>query len=275
MIFLASFQSCETSNVIDVRELDPNSDKAIIAAIAASGEKGIPFPEGSTVEIKEKGVFELKLPKGKKFIFTDPITGNYIDDGDAATVTCKCTTGSGCSPVKVRGSYYCVMGDKCSSCDKTVSLRGRNVLIDGIIDIDKNITLLTRNADEKGFRKDFTSTKNEAGSCATKGVLLSPVVQQSLKEFYNLIYEGEVPSFILSNSENIPKEYKYVVIDLFGNTAAIPFPVDKIDTSMYLIDGGSESCKCNDAKPKGCKKESLMGAVYCDAGSCVSCSLID
>ena len=48
----------------EVRELRVDKDAAMIEIIAAFGDEGVPFLEGSVVERDKDGTFYVRLPKG-------------------------------------------------------------------------------------------------------------------------------------------------------------------------------------------------------------------
>lgn len=273
--------SCKKEDHIQVRELDEVADAKLIQSIIQSGDNGIPFPDGSAAVTMPDGRVKIVLPKGYKFLMVDP--ENFVlveDDGEEgeeeAGVTCTCSSGTGCSPVKFRKKYYCVLGDNCTTCSKsTTRISGQPVIIAGIYNSNSGITILSKTKSE-GLKGELTSVKNELLGNASKALFQVKGVKQELMDLYTFIYGKEIPSFILSNSDKIPEGYKYVAINIYGNEAAIPVPTSQIGESEYIVgDGGAASCKCNDTTPTGCKKETMLGAVFCDAGGCRSCSLND
>ena len=280
VFFLGLFTSCKKEQQIQVRELDEIADAKIIQSIQQTGDDGIPFPDGSVAVKLTDGRTKIVLPEGYRFLMVDPETAMLIDDGgeEEVGVTCTCTNSTGCSPVKYKSKYYCVMGENCSTCTKsTSSISGESVEIAGVYKENDGITVLSKTP-ETGLKAELTSTKNELVGNATSALFQIPRVKQDLLDLYKFIYGKEIPSFILNNEKQIPKGYKYVAINVYGNEAAIPVPTSQVDESEYVVDDGEDgatTCKCNDTRPTGCKKSSFLGAVFCDAGGCHSCSLND
>lgn len=280
VLVLGFFTSCKKEQQLQVRELDEIADAKIIQSIKQTGDKGIPFPDGSIAVKLSDGRTKIVLPEGYSFLMVDPETAELIDDGgeEEAGVTCTCNTGTGCSPVKYKGKYYCVMGENCSVCTKSTSrISGETVKIAGVYRKNSGITVLSKTP-ETGLKAELTSTKKDIIGNASSALFQIPNVKQELLDLYKFIYGKEIPSFILNNEQQIPKGYKYIAINIYGNEAAIPVPASQVDESEYVVDDGEDgaiTCKCNDSKPTGCKKDSFLGAVFCDAGSCRSCSLND
>lgn len=279
VFLLGLFASCKKEQQVQVRELDNVADAKTIQSIKQSGDNGIPFPVGSIAVKLSDGRTKIVLPKGYKFLMVNPKTDVLVDDdGEAAGVTCTCTSGTGCSPVKYKGKYYCVMGENCSVCDKTTSSEsGETVEIVGVYKVNSGITVLSKSF-ETGLKAELTSMKSSLVGNVSAALFQIPIVKQELLDLYKFIYGEKIPSFILTNEGRIPQGYKYIAISVYGNEAAIPVPASQVDETVYVIDEGKDgaaACKCNDAKPTGCKKSSFLGAVFCDAGSCTSCSLND
>jgi hypothetical protein len=280
----ATFLSCAKQSLVEVKELDPASDAALIAGIEKGNDPGIPFPDGARVYHEAgKDKMRIVLPEGYAWLMTDIITDEWLepaDEGagdDAAGVTCNCTSGSGCSPVKFKKKYYCVLGDGCNVCTRTTTrASGEPVKIAGIYNTSLGITLLTRTAAE-GLKAAVTSTRETIVGNAAPALFRVKGVKETLMQLYHFIYEDNIPDFIISNTGRIPPGYVYAAINIYGNLAAIPIPQAMADRDFYLADadGGSATCRCNDANPGGCKKDSFLGAVFCDAGNCKSCSLLD
>jgi hypothetical protein len=269
---------CQKERNLAIKELNPEKDARLIAGILQSSEDGIPFPEGTKVLELESGDTKLILPDGYHFIMTDLATGELVDPGEdeEAGVTCTCTKGSGCSPVKFRKKYYCVMEDGCSSCDKsTTSATGAKVKISGIYNEEEGISILVKTA-AAGLKKELTSTIDQTTGNAGTALFKIPGIKEELLQLYNFIYEDNIPAFITANEKTIPKGYGYIAVSIRGNIAAIPVPEDMIAENYYRVDDeGKPSCKCNDANPVGCEKDSYFGATFCEAKGCKSCSLLD
>lgn len=155
MLALAAFVAgCVGNNSKKgVRELKMDEDAELIDFIEAFGGMGIPFPEGSTVDMDAEDVFCIKLPEGYTYLLS-------CGDGDAAVlresevlgVRCTCDEGSGCYPVTCNGNFYCVMTSDCSSCTRELIWKDNtggqdkgdecSVAILGMINRNAGITLL-------------------------------------------------------------------------------------------------------------------------------------
>lgn len=277
LCFLASVVSCQKEELVDVRELDPKLDARFISLIEEMGN-GIPFPDGSTATRLPDGSMKLTLPEGFRYLFSDSKTNMLIEEGGGELgVTCTCTSGTGCSPVKFKNKYYCIVEDDCKVCVKSASLlNGNSVNIRGIYKPEAGITMISTKK-QNGFFGLFTSLKSDVIGTPTPTFFELPEVKKQVFELYHFIYGKEIPPFILNNVETLPKGYVYIAINIMGNEAALPFPTEKLGSGEYIIatDGGDVSCKCNDTKPSGCSLNSVWGVKYCSAGSCHSCSLID
>ncbi|MEY5068588.1 MAG: hypothetical protein RLZ47_450 [Bacteroidota bacterium] len=282
MLIFTAF-ACSKEGSISIRELSDKTDGNLINKIKSEViAPGIPFPDGSIVSSLDDNTMKIKLPKFHKFLMTNPNNGEVIeetgeDDGSEIGVTCNCTQGTGCSPVKYRRKYYCVSNDGCSTCVlKTSLISGEPIKIVGLYNPEEGVTVITK-AKETGIKGALTSTKADLIGIASINFFKINKVKQALLDFYRLIYEDQIPAFILNNDLKAPAGYKYIAINIFGNEAAVPVPNDKLDGSEIII-GNEEAdfkCKCNDVNGKGCLKKTFMGAQFCEAGSCHSCSLID
>ena len=274
---IISLTACNKEKQITVRELDAanSSDRKIIDAINESDEDGIIFPEGAKAYKLKTGKTRIMLPAGMKYIFRDKKT-NQLFDGGGVDVTCTCTDGTGCSPVKQKGKYYCVMGEDCKTCTKsTASLQGAEVTVAGVYNKGMGMSIITKTA-QQGLKDAVTSTPDKIITNATDAFFAANNIRPLLMQFYTFIYCDSIPSFILQNKPETPDGYTYIGINIYGNLAAVPVPADMAEPYLYLVSTDNKiSCNCNDTKPKGCVKNSFLGAVYCDATGCKSCTLID
>lgn len=282
LLLLGLLYSCKKQDRVQIRELNEVADAKLIQSIEQSGEDGIPFPDGSTAVSLPDGRIKIILPEGYKFLLLNPETLELVegtDEGEEeAGITCTCTSGTGCSPVKYKRKYYCVMGETCATCTKsTTRVSGEPVILAGVYNTNSGITVLSKTKAE-GLKGELTSLKSELLGNASSALFKVKGVRQELLDLYTFIYGKDIPDFILNNSGKIPAGYQYIAISIYGNEAAIPVPLAQITESEYVVsnpeDGGA-TCKCNDTTPKGCKKDSFLGAVFCDAGGCRSCTLND
>jgi hypothetical protein len=272
---------CRKENALSVKELDPVKDAKLIAGIEQSPQQGIPFPEGTKAIAGENGTVQFMLPEGFHYIIKKAGAADVevLRSEDALSVTCNCTKGNGCTPLRYKGKYYCVMEGGCSSCDKVATLDEVEVEVMGIYNENADITLLSQKP-RSGLAAIGTSAPSEIIGSANRALFSIPSVKEGLLKLYDFIYEGNIPSFILRNEPQLPKGYRMVAVSVYGNIAAIPIPENMLktnDTDSYMIvdDGGKTTCRCNDASPTGCEKDSFLGAVFCNSQGCKSCSLLD
>ena len=275
------FLSCDKeSNEIIVEELDPSNDvqASILEIIDQTGDKGIPFPEGAKAFDNGDGSVTIKLFEGYKFVLLEEGTSKMLPPVEEVGVTCTCNKGSGgCSPVKAKGSYYCVMNDNCSNCTKSTSSANRAVKIIGVYNPEMAISFISKTNDVKGLKSALYTQQEAVYGNFFPELLELEEVKSSLLELYNAIYSDNIPEFVLNNSNKIPKGYSYVKVNIYGNEAVIPVPNEYVDENMSALppeeEVGGVSCKCN--KGKGCKLDSMLGVKYCNAGNCTSCTLKD
>lgn len=268
IIISINITSClqDENSQIEVIELENEQD---INKIIESGEIGIPFPEGSQV-FKYDDKYLFKLPQDHYYLVKDKNSGE-IFDVDMLGVTCSCTSGSGCSPVSYKGSSYCVMASGCHVCSKTTTASKNGFEYDvefiGLINEIVGVNFLGK---EDLFL--VKSNNNKFNYSLTKEFFESEFVKNELHTLNKLIYNGNIPEFILNNDIQIPNNYEYVNIDFYGNNFLFILPIEIIkDLNLDIIEKSAASCSCSQGT--GCKMRKLLGAVYCDAGNCTICSL--
>ena len=264
--------SCAQKN-LNIEKLNSIKDESIISYINKSGERGIPFPSGSKAVRNEDNTFTINLPKDYFYIVVDE-KGEFFKINYSGSVTCKCN-GGGCSPVAQGGSVYCVMAD-CSVCVKFSSMKNNtgenvNVEIVGIYqENESSIKFLVDNYSKEPLNKSIEIKKDEI---YFKNMISTfekyKELNNDFMDIYNLIYDNKIPDFILKNADLPNDNYKYVYASVYGNLMLIPVP-NTSEFSNFKTAAGA-SCKCNSGS--GCIKKSLLGAKYCDAGDCSSCTL--
>jgi len=281
LVFVISITSFFTSCTNDDREikvetLDANKDAKRIADIINSGTKGIPFPEGSKVFKNSEDKFEIHLPEDVFFIMSELDSNGNVNhrrtlEISDVSVTCLCTKGSGCSPVKAQGEYYCVMNSGCTTCTMSTARVGtnQNIKILGIIDYNMGVSFVSET------KSLLTSSKSKIISKSISEQFLNKTeVKKALLEFYSVIYDKNIPSFITEN-KNPPTGYSFSKVNLFGNEIMVPVKSNSFSRELGIteIDDTAFTCSCSSGS--GCVKKSFMGAKYCDAGSCKKCTLND
>lgn len=281
MFIILLMNSCNRNGEIEVSEI---TDKQKIEELQKSGVKGIPFPEGSKVlKISSSGndITKIVLPEDVYFVVKNK-QGNVFRISEMG-VRCTCSRGSGCSPVKYDGSYYCLMNAGCKVCSSRSSViddlvpvddvLGESIEIVGVMDVNKGVTQFSS---KKGLLK-VTKSNHQYG--ITEDFFKCEEVKKELELLYSFIYSDKIPDFIVNNSSKIPNGYVYTKVNFYGNNILIPIPKEDIDdntisySSHDLEDEIGEKVSCTCYKGNGCKLGSLFGAKFCDAGSCTDCAM--
>lgn len=214
----------------------------------------IPFPEGTEFEYTES---ELKftLPNTHYIVGVDSDGNVYSSTGGGSGgVTCTCTIGSGCDPIKFKGEYGCLMKDGCSACIKSVSS------ITGVHDELSEIVIL--DSDEISSVDKFDELD---------GNYLLP------SSFFGLPEIQEVVSEINSNFDDSAsyEDTKIVFVNAFGYILPLEIPSEGDNTSIYLRSNGGgdggEVCTC--LVDGECPKQSKLGVVRCNSDKCTSCQM--
>lgn len=283
--------SCESNEEIEPQNL---TDKEIINLIEANNLKGTPFPEGSKIiKTNDPSTSIIKLPEDVFYVIED--TNGETTLASETSLTCKCTQGTGCSPLIYKGDSFCVMNSGCKVCSQSngytdeISPEGKgtlkksliqkqNINIVGVLDKRKGVTILGNNDNM------FITKKLETNSYTISSSFFNnKEVKEELKNLYELIYNGNIPQFIINN-EVTPSDYGYASVNFYGNYIKIPIPknynkimnkgVESTNSNpvdeIFVEDGGG-TCKCTQGS--GCVYKSMLGAKYCDAGNCKTCTL--
>ncbi|MDX2306526.1 MAG: hypothetical protein NW226_27195 [Microscillaceae bacterium] len=292
LIFIFLSTSCiEQDGELLIQELDTKTDAEIIKNITESGQEGIPYPEGSSLRMSD-GDFEIRLPKGYFFVLqkvkSDGETFTNLLFNPSLGVTCTCSKGSGCSPVKYDGQYYCVMNSGCTTCTMSTTTPDgvdkssvSEVLVRGLINKNAGIT----------FISDAKIPAHKNGDLVNLEKLIRHKEVIHGNAFEELFEIAEVKTYF----DNITKLYKekalkpnkYAYMNIYGNLALIPYyleahiiEVDGVKYSAKSLKFDSSEVSCSCSKGNGCIKKSvwipgLGTAHYCEAGSCTSCTLKD
>jgi hypothetical protein len=216
------------------------------------------MPEGTRTSLEKDGSMRYELPKGFVSIEGDSSTGyRYVTAG---TITCTCDKGTGdCSPVSHSSGSGCFMGANCSACSKS----GAKV----VVKIDSAVRFASK--DELDTLPSVDSEMFEV-----------PEIKRALIEFRTIVAKDAG----LSSAEALEDAGEerttasatassgrvYVPINLFGRLAVISVPREYA-AARTMVAGSSATCTCNAGS--GCVAGSMLGAKFCKAGSCTSCSL--
>lgn len=269
--------SCHRDQVIDVPEI---TDEAEIIQLKNSSIKGIPFPEGSVAtQLASKDIIKILLPDEMYFVVKNE--KGEVFRVEELGVRCTCSKGSGCSPVRYDGEYYCVMDSDCKTCSsKSIAFfelaegkkSQQEVTIVGVMNEIRGVAAFSKT---KGV---FTITKGTKQYGITEDFFKCREVMEELNNMYTFIYRKNVPAFILNNSADVPANYVYIKMDFFGNNILVPVPREQVEEEILaanfeIEDGGKVTCSC--LRGSGCKSKSFLGVKYCDAGNCSDCALKD
>lgn len=217
------------------------------------------MPEGTKTWTDEKGEMRYSLPPG--FYSFEPDGGGSFIMVAGGSITCTCTKGSGgCSPVSQGGKSYCLMGSSCSSCDKSTAKV--------VLDVASGVRFAS-----PGEVKTLPSVD--------AAMFKIPMVRKGLQEFRaSLARDAGVTAESLEDATEsklstgagvaASRGRAYVAVSIYGRLAAFSVPV-AYAAARGLVAGGSVTCSCSAGT--GCKYGSMLGAKYCDAGSCTKCTM--
>lgn len=234
----------------------------------------IRLPENAVIEKNGDMAYTVTLPTNFKFVFE---TEQGLAFDPISTITCTCSEGSGCSPVRAFGRVACVMQPSCRTCLLTGGRHGhsKGSKLLGIVHTDGYFGFITtRKIDKNDFLDGlFLVEEKDVLGQAQEWVFELEESKNALMDMYSLIYDGKIPDFILQNTE-IPSDHVYVKASMMGNAFAMPIPKEMVLDGMQVMDpiAGENICKCLSGQ-SGCKKTSRMGAIICLAGDCVSCQM--
>jgi len=216
----------------------------------------LPFPVGTAFTFNGNELkFDLPEPY---YILGKSADGNLYrsTEGGSGGVTCSCTKGSGCDPIKSSGDYGCLLKAGCSSCDKSTS---------SISGVDVELVEIIIMNPEYGIGIDNFSQLNNN--------ILLPESFIEAKEIVDLI--TNLNSMMTNSTTN---EKKVVLLNAFGYILPLEIPSDMDNTSIFFRrvggddDAAGVSCSCNIAG-RSCPKESKFGVVWCKSDNCTSCSM--
>lgn len=311
----AFFVSCNRSS----EEASPGgvADKDIVLGSNTSNQsvtlreplslvEGITLPVGTILSKAEDDPYSFvyQLPEGYKLIgrtvganskLGTPVSTAY------GSVTCSCTSGTGCSPyVASLGSQTmvgCNLGSRCTECTKKVtaliapvihvggpalpSIKGKMEIEEAdIINFNLGISFVT-NPEMKAATTSPTSVFFEL-----------PQVQANLQKFMTGHQESNLQQVYKAKTmSELPDNYVLAAMSIYGKLILAPIDRDlhtflgnKL-TNEYVFDKSDEksgrvagyTCSC-DSGGSGCiygsKSVVLVGSVkYCDATVCRVCTL--
>lgn len=221
---------------------------------------GANFPADTATLTNKDGSMTVGVPDG--WFMLQNLNGKWSRTTVAA-VTCKCTSGTGCSPGTFGGKVACVMTE-CTACTKSP---GGALSLYPVRNNEADVSFL--NKSELGTLPSVDSE-----------LLGIPEVQKAIRAFKTS----------LGVSENAPADF-YIAVKIYGRVAAIGLPrtmrLPKTDSDVGAAFVGlaamemviypnvaAISCKCNVAG-SSCPLEGnrVLRVWWCNAPSCSSCTM--
>lgn len=244
---LTLFCSCDKNNVKnDNKAKSYQLEKEVIDNDQVFVPFNIPFPEGTTYEIKGSEMY-FTLPDDYYAVGIDA-DGNYYKsaEGGSGSITCACTEGSGCDPIKQGDEVGCLMKNGCSECSKTISK---------IKDVSHNlIDLIIIRPVTNLFISKFEQIE---------GNYFLPSAFIEYPEILELLTE------IKSEQDKMESDTEVVFINVFGYI--IPLEIKTAPGHTALV-GSKITCTCNVSG--SCPKEShWSGVVWCNTNNCTNCTM--
>ena len=222
---ILSFVSC--AQEFNIKILDPIKDAKLITEINNSTDRGIPFPPQSKIIQNQDKTFTINLPQNYFYVLQNQ-QGEVFKYASSGSVTCVCS-GGGCSPVLQGGNEYCVMSS-CNVCSKKSEISNKNgqketVTFLGIYNQEESpIKFIVDTYSENELQRTFETQKANFNNLIPTLFKFSEF-EKNLKDFYTLIYDGKIPSFITNNQDITDyKKYKYAYVSIYGNMALLPVP---------------------------------------------------
>lgn len=176
--------------------------------------------------------------------------------GGEGSVTCECTSGSGCDPIKSGDDYGCLMKSNCSQCKQT---RAR------IIGIDNELTDITV------IHPDYAPAVDNFNKLNNKYLLNASFIDAP--EFKNPLNDllGMLPAKPWNRT-------KVIFINIHGYIVPVEIPdspdVDNTSIAFRSVGNGDDAgvtCSCNVSG--SCPKQSKLGVVWCNSDNCTKCTM--
>lgn len=216
----------------------------------------IHFPPGTNFELSGNRLrFDLPEPY---YILGIDENGTYYrsEAGGGGSVTCECTQGSGCDPIKNGDDYGCLMKSGCSNCKKsTSSINGVGTAFREIIVVHPEYDAWVNN-----FSK-------------LDGQYLLPPAFFDADEVANFVAELRAR---FNHAQTTAR--KAIFINMYGYIVPIEVPDDgEFDTtsvafvSAEVAGGAGVTCSCN--VNGSCPKESKWGVIWCNSDNCTKCTM--
>ena len=245
------------------------------------------FPKGTKLFVNEKNEFsEFKLPSGYFLVGLDK--EGILLRSAMGKIKCTCTQGSGCNPFVASGPSGEVSGCSatgCTKCTMEISAIPKSDVLEvlasyKIIKEEDAIHFITE-------MKDFNDLKNP-----TDSILKSEWLVKEIDKYISAFQIQNKEK--IRNLENIDElgKYGYVLIPTAVYGYKFYFPVEEklvlsanplineVMAKFYKyknksLEEGKYRCSCYSGTGCVLKKQSMIigSAVWCEAGSCLSCTL--
>jgi hypothetical protein len=264
-----------------------NGDAYQSIAKAVEGFRCVPFPAGATAQQAGDRV-KIILPDDQYYIVNLNNSTLQLPPLTAVFFSCRCADGKpeGCAPILFRGEFYCLPTQlNCYPCRPIKITLGPPVIVSpqqaeiiGIHGIDRSpIQFVVKN-----LSKDPAKQKQETLKAYFPNVpdeiLSMEETRPAVMAFFNQIYNGQIPDFIMNNEDAPNNNYVYAAASLYGNLIYLPIPKDMATKNPIFGTLSVETmatkvaCNCQSGKT-GCKLGSFLGMKYCSAQGCTNCSL--
>lgn len=268
--------------------------------------EGVTLPEGTILSKAEDDPYSLvyQLPKGYKLVGrTVGVTNQLGAPVSTAfgSVTCSCTSGTGCSlyVASLGGKTLigCNLGSRCSQCTKTVTaLIAPAVNAGGASFPSTKGKMAIEEADIINFNLGISFVTNPqmkaATTSPTSAFMELPEVQAALQAFMKGHQESSLQQVYKAKTmSELPDNYVLAAMSLYGKLILAPIDSDLNDMlgnkllNDYVFEKSDEksgrvaayTCSC-DSGGSGCtygsKSVVLVGSVkYCNATVCRVCTL--
>ena len=272
--------------------------------------EGITLPIGTVLSKAEDDPYSFvyQLPKGYKLTGRTVGTNNKPGTPVSTTygsVTCSCTSGTGCSPYVAslggQTTVGCNLGSRCTECTKKVSAlvapagSGDGMVFPALGDKTEIKTEIVE-ADLVNFNLGISFVTNPemkaATTSPTEAFLELPEVQAALQQFMTGHQQSNLPQVYRAKTfAELPDNYVIAAMSLYGKLILAPIDRDLNDMlgnkffNDYVFEKSEAkngrvagyTCSC-DSGGSGCtygtKSIVLVGSVnYCNATVCRVCTL--
>lgn len=247
--------------------------------------KTVTIPKGTFISFnKKRQTYHVKLPEEYAFVAENPdgSLSNLFTEGD---LTCTCTSPSngGCSPFVANGPKGEIIGcsmNNCTSCiGKLTTVRGEEFDINRVNILDKeNPIQFILTLDEYRQLREPNAKIFEIKAFVT-----------NMQNFISGFQSEHLDELRAMKDINYLKDIDYILAPINFYGYRMYLPVDKSlklnvinplinELVNFYEDEGTYGCRC-ESNEKGCKLKTkfipLIGsAVWCEAGSCGSCTLV-